>query len=62
MSTQPAPDRPGDALLAVVAAAPLVEATVDEAMAYDEGLAAIQAGLTLTADEVRAELAARSDE
>jgi len=49
-------------LAARVAAAPLVESTPDEDEAFEEGLAEIRAGRTMTAADVRARLRQSDDE
>jgi predicted transcriptional regulator len=51
-----------DQVLAAVRSAPLVEGTAEETAAFEEGLAAIRAGRTVSASQVRARLPARAKE
>ena len=53
------PEQEPDPVLAVVSKAPLIEASPDEAAAFEEGLVEIKAGRTVTAEHVRARLASR---
>jgi len=48
-----------DRVLAAIRTAPLVEATPEELSAFEEGLADIRAGRTVSASEVRAKLRSR---
>lgn len=51
-----------DPVVAAIEAAPVVPFSADEDAAFEEGLADIQAGRTRTSEEVRAAIAARSQE
>ncbi len=53
------PEQEPDPLLAVVSKAPVIEASPEEAAAFEEGLVEIEAGRTVSAEHVRARLASR---
>ncbi len=61
MSTDSAQQQETDPVLAAVHAAPVVEANPQEAAAFEEGLAEIEAGHTTTAEQVRSRLEGRGD-
>ena len=49
-----------DPVLAALHGAPIVEATPEEMAAFDEGLADIRAGRTISAAQIRSQIEARS--
>lgn len=53
-------DMDSDPVLAAVHGAPIVEATPEEMAAFDEGLADIRAGRTISAAQIRSQIEARS--
>jgi predicted transcriptional regulator len=50
-----------DRMLAAIRHAPVVESTAEEMAAFEEGLADIRAGHTVSAEQVRARLLAREN-
>jgi len=62
MSTDVAEQQESDPVLAAVEAAPVVEASPEEAAAFEEGLADIKAGKTITAEQLRSRLEDRPAE
>ena len=53
-------DMDSDPVLAALHGAPIVEATPEEMAAFDEGLADIRAGRTISAAQIRSQIEARS--
>ena len=62
MAVKVMPPLGDDRVLAAVLHAPVVEASHDEIVAFEEGLADIRAGRTVSGEKVRARLQARDTE